>query len=263
LPLATAVYQGERRVQGHLLAQSLAFHLAQPALATLSLARVQRIVIHPVWQNSGLGRFLLRALETHAKSLGCAAIGSSFGATPALVRFWTEQGFQPIKLSAQAEQASGEPSMLVLKACEDHYEQTVSWLQQQFAADLYWHLADSQRQLDPELALQLCQPPLLMHCASKNNSHSNDNAGLNHDPLPELRLFAEGKRPFELVELHLLDWLNRSHHRLPAEIAALLVQKLWQKQSWASLSKQHSGAGKLQLLAQIRQAIALVCLESR
>ena len=261
LPLATAVYQGERRVQGHLLAQSLAFHLAQPALATLSLARVQRIVIHPVWQNSGLGRFLLQAVEARCRDQGCAAIGSSFGATPALVRFWTEQGFQPIKLSAQAEQASGEPSMLVLKACEGHYEQTVSWLQQQFAADLYWHLADSQRQLDPELALQLCQPPLLMHCASKDNNH--DNAGLNHDPLPELRLFADGKRPYELVELHLLDWFNRYRHRLPADIAALLVQKLWQKQSWASLSKQHSGAGKLQLLAQIRQAIVLVCLESR
>ena len=258
LPLATAVYQGERRVQGHLFAQSLAFHLAQPGLATLPLARVQRIVIHPVWQNTGLGRFLLQAVEARCRDQGCAAIGSSFGATPALVRFWTEQGFQPIKLSAQAEQASGEPSMLVFKACDGQHAQTVSWLQQQFATDLYWHLADSQRQLHPKLALQLCQPPQQLQTEIQQAQQDNSAATafeLSETSRQQLQLFACGQRPYELVELILCDWFLLHRHQLPDDIAQLLVQKLWQKQSWAALSKPAAGIGKPQLISQIRQAL--------
>jgi len=244
--LATEVYQGERRVQGHLLAQSLAFHLAAPELATLPLARVQRIVIHPAWQGHGLGQFLLNAVQQHCKSLGLAAIGSSFGATPSLLRFWTQQGFLPVKLSVQPEQASGEPSVLLVKACNNALEQAITQLHQQFATQLYLLLPDSQRQLHPLLALQLCQPPV-----------TEAEAGAT----PQLALFAAGKRPYELVELLLLDWFNQHAHSLPVDIAPLLVQKLWQKHSWAELSKQHSGQGKQQLINQIRQLVSTYCLK--
>lgn len=244
-PLATQVYQGERRVQGHLLAQSLAFHLATPELATLPLARVQRIVIHPAWQSQGLGKYLLNAVQQHGQTVGIAAIGSSFGATPSLLRFWTQQGFLPVKLSAQAEQASGEPSVLVLKNCDSSLQNTVAQLHQQFATQLYLLLADSQRHLNPLLALRLCQPPVTTAPASAQQ---------------QLALFATGKRPYELVELLLVDWFNQHAHHVPVEIAPLLVQKLWQKHSWADLSKQHTGLGKQQLINQIRLLIATFCV---
>jgi tRNA(Met) cytidine acetyltransferase len=255
LPLATAVYQGERRVQGHLLAQSLAFHLAQPALATLPLARVQRIVIHPVWQHMGLGRFLLQAVEAYCRGQGTAAIGSSFGATPALLKFWTQQGFHPVKLSAQSEQSSGEPSLLMLKSCSTEHEQVVLLLQQQFATDLYWQLADSQRHLMPQLALQLCQPERRM-TAQPCNTSTSSSSPLTETQKQQLQLFALGQRPYELVELILLDWFEQYRHHLPPDIVQLLVQKLWQKQSWSALSKPQIGIGKPQLMTLIRQAVA-------
>jgi tRNA(Met) cytidine acetyltransferase len=271
LPLATAVYQGERRVQGHLLAQSLAFHLAQPALATLPLARVQRIVIHPVWQHQGLGRFLLQAVEAYCREQGSAAIGSSFGVTPTLLKFWTHQGFHPVKLSAQSEQTSGEPSLLMLKSCSTEHEQTVALLQQQFATDLYWQLADSQRHLQPLLALQLCQPPHRLHsgpldplpdkfqdtlAATSAVTPAATSLRLSESHRQQLQLFAHGKRPYELVELILLDWFEQYRHQVPTDIAQLLVQKLWQKQSWSVLSKPQLGIGKPQLVTLIRQAVA-------
>jgi len=253
MPLATQVYQGERRVQGHLLAQSLAFHLATPELATLPLARVQRIVIHPACQNTGLGRRLLMAIQAHCRTVGFAAVGSSFGATPALVRFWTSQGFQPVKLSAQADQSSGEPSMLVVKSCHPQHQHNIDLLQQQFASDLYWQLADSQQQLDPALALLLCQPPTQMMSSIFVDP---DRSQLSAQSSRHLQLFVQGQRPYELVELILMDWFQLHRHQLPSKIAQLLVQKLWQKQSWATLSKSQSGQGKAQLITQIRQAIA-------
>jgi tRNA(Met) cytidine acetyltransferase len=244
--LATQVYQGERRVQGHLLAQSLAFHLAAPELAEQSLARVQRIVIHPAWQSAGLGQYLLNEVQQHCQQQGVAAVGSSFGATPALLRFWTRQGFLPIKLSTQAEQASGEPSVLMLKSCDNPQQKALEQLHQQFATQLYLQLADSQRKLKPALALSLCQPP-----EAKAATIGSDTSTLQ-----QLMLFAAGKRPYELVELLLLDWFNQHARTLPDDIAVLLVQKLWQKHSWAELAKQHAGLGKPQLIAQIRQAVA-------
>lgn len=239
--LAAEVYQGERRVQGHLLAQSLAFHLATPELATLRLARVQRIVIHPAWQGHGLGQFLLNAVQKYCQSAGIAAIGSSFGATPSLLRFWMLQGFLPVKLSAQAEQASGEPSVLVLKNCDPSLQNVVAQLHQQFATQLYLQLADSQRHLNPLLALRLCQPPAITAPASAQQ---------------QLALFATGKRPYELVELLLVDWFNQHAQHVPVEIVPLLVQKLWQKHCWADLLKQQTGQGKQQLINQIRQLVA-------
>ncbi|RVU42101.1 tRNA(Met) cytidine acetyltransferase [Rheinheimera riviphila] len=244
--LATQVYQGERRVQGHLLAQSLAFHLATSELATLPLARVQRIVIHPAWQNSWLGQYLLKQVQQHCQQQSIAAIGSSFGATPTLLRFWTSQGFLPVKLSAQAEQASGEPSVLMIKACDNTLAPTIVQLHQQFAANLYLQLADSQRQLNPRLALQLCQPPA-----------TTVDALAKH----QLALFVAGQRPYELVELLLLNWFNQCAHRLPVDETRLLVQKLWQKHSWAELTKQQSAYGKAQLINQIRQLLATFGLE--
>ncbi len=244
--LATQIYQGERRVQGHLLAQSLAFHLAAPELASLPLARVQRIVIHPAWQNCGLGQTLLHQVQQHCQQQRVAALGSSFGATPVLLRFWLRQGFQAVKLSQQAEQASGEPSILVLKSCDSSQQKAVEQLHQQFATQLYWQLADSQRLLNPQLALQLCQPPISLH--SSTASHTS--------ALQQLELFAAGKRPFELVELFLLDWFNQHAQSLPHDVATILVQKLWQKHSWAELSKQHVGAGKAPVIEKVRQAVA-------
>ena len=238
--LASAVYQGERRVQGHLLAQSLAFHLATPEVASLPLARVQRIVIHPATQGRGLGQYLLQQVQQHCQQQGIAAVGSSFGATAPLLRFWTGQGFLPVKLSSQAEQASGEPSVLMVKACDSALAPTMAQLHQQFAANLYLQLPDSQRQLNPVLAFALCQPPLTTIDAQAKQ---------------QLALFAAGKRPYELVELLLLNWFNQCAQRLPPNETPLLVQKLWQKHNWAELSKPHCGFGKAQLIQQIRQLL--------
>jgi tRNA(Met) cytidine acetyltransferase len=207
-------------------------------------------VIHPAWHHCGLGQYLLQQIQQHCQALGMAAVGSSFGATASLLRFWTAQGFLPVKLSAQAEQASGEPSVLVLKSCNASQQPIVAHLQQQFAAQLYWQLADSQRRLNPALALLLCQPTVVAAAGLPTDVSTNASA------LPQLALFAAGKRPYELVELLLLDWFAQHAGRLPHDIAILLVQKLWQKHSWAELSAEHGGTGKAQLIERIRQAVA-------
>jgi tRNA(Met) cytidine acetyltransferase len=79
---------------------------------------------------------------------------------------------------------------------------------------------------------------------------------LSESQRQQLQLFASGQRPYELVELILLDWFEQYRHQVPTDIAQLLVQKLWQKQSWSVLATPQIGMGKPQLIALIRQTVA-------
>ncbi|WP_288743407.1 GNAT family N-acetyltransferase [uncultured Rheinheimera sp.] len=205
--LTVAVAHGKRRVQGHLLAQSLAFHCLQPELATQKMARIQRIVVHPFVQMQGLGSQLL-SFVLQDLSEQQYRIGTSFGATLALAKFWQKAGFYPVKLSHQHEQASNEASVLML-----HGEQ-FQYLQQQFSRQLYWQLADKQRFLDPALALLWAEPPAIT---------------LTPQQITELKLFQAGLRPFDLIETQLLCWFNLNYAKVEHQTALLLVQRLWQK----------------------------------
>jgi tRNA(Met) cytidine acetyltransferase len=211
--LASVVAHGKRRVQGHLLAQSLAFHCLQPQLAEQKMARIQRIVVHPLAQTQGFGSQLLSFVLQDL--LGQQyLIGTSFGATLALAKFWQKAGFSPVKLSHHNEQASNEASVLML------YGEQFRALQQQFSRQLYWQLADKQRTLDPALALLWAEPP---------------SVELTPQQVTELQLFQAELRPFELIETHLLCWFNLHYAKVNHQTALLLVQRLWQKQDWQQL----------------------------
>lgn len=213
--LASAVAHGKRRVQGHLLAQSLAFHCLQPQLAEQKMARIQRIVVHPLVQSQGLGSQLLSFVLQDL--LGQQyLIGTSFGATLALAKFWQKAGFIPVKLSHQNEQASNEASVLML------YGEQFRALQQQFSRQLYWQLADKQRSLDPALALLWAQPPSIEITPQQST---------------ELQLFQAELRPFELIETHLLCWFNLYYAKVEHQTALLLIQRLWQKHEWQQISE--------------------------
>lgn len=237
--LTEQIYRGERRVQGHLMAQSLAFHLASPELARLKMARIQRIAVSPVLQSQGLGTTMLALLQQHFANTDVAFLGSSFGCSSALLHFWQRAGYQPVKLSQQADQASSEASILMLKAVQPEWLATVQLLQQQFSQQLYWQLADSQRQLCPTLAIQLATPPEIT---------------LPTTALEQLQLFSAGHRPYELVEVWLLHWFNLYYQQVPAEATTIFVKKLWQKHSWQSLGSGHHG--KKALIRQMQQAVS-------
>lgn len=212
--LASAVAHGKRRVQGHLLAQSLAFHCLQPKLVTQKMARIQRIVVHPLLQSQGLGSQLLDFVLQQLLNKD-NLIGTSFGATLALAKFWQNAGFSPVKLSQRHEQASNEASVLML------YGEPFNALQQQFSRQLYWQLADKQRTLDPALALLWVEPPALE---------------ITPLQITELRLFQADLRPFDLIETHLLCWFNLNYAKVEPQTAQFLVQRLWQKQDWQQIA---------------------------
>ncbi|WP_333608430.1 GNAT family N-acetyltransferase [Arsukibacterium sp.] len=242
------IYSGQRRIQGHLLAQSLAFHLAQPQLASLPLARVMRISVAPPLQQQGLGSLLLDQLQQQLQPQ-CAFLGSSFGATPALIRFWRKAGLLPIRLGHSIDKASAEPSVLMLK-CLTPFDSTSSdellahqpeLLHQRFAAELIASLPDYPAQLDFALLKPLLTP---------------SDALLSQQDQQLLLLFARQQRPYEISAMPLRRWFLCHFHLLNDTEGALFCARFWQHQSWPVLAKRFGLPGKAQLIEQMRLILA-------
>jgi tRNA(Met) cytidine acetyltransferase len=220
--LTNAIYQGERRLQGHLLAQSLAFHLARPELAQLPLWRVMRIAVQPALQRQQLGSNLLQYIADAAKQQQLAYLGTSFAASPELIHFWQQAGYQPVRLGHSSDNASAEYSVLMLRAINGDAD-VVYAMQHDFSQQLYWRLAHYPR-LNTRLLLQLIAPP--------------PQAPLTAGELTQLALFFQGKRPYELVSHLLLSWFNLHYKTLEITLQLELAALFWQQRSWVELQQQ-------------------------
>lgn len=112
--LRHSVWQGKRRVPGHLLTQSLGYHLREKDLMGKAYARIVRIVVAPELQQQGLGSEFLTRIISFYRTSGFFAIGTSFGATHDLLRFWRHAGFRLLRFGQKADAASGHVSALML-----------------------------------------------------------------------------------------------------------------------------------------------------
>lgn len=116
--LSQAVTQGQRRLPGHLIPQTLAYYCKAPELAQYQHARIVRIAVQPHLQAQGLGSQLLQAFEQGVQELThkeIATLGTSFGAQPGLIRFWQQQQWQSIRLGHKTDPASRYPSAIFIK----------------------------------------------------------------------------------------------------------------------------------------------------
>lgn len=134
--LADQVARGERRPQGHLLAQSLATHAGSRAALTARWRRVVRIATHPERRRQGLGQTLLKEDMLAATQQGVALYGATFGAEASLLRFWLALGFTPVRLGVTRESSTGEFAVMVATALNSEGEAVLADLSERFQAAL-------------------------------------------------------------------------------------------------------------------------------
>ncbi|MCD1599537.1 tRNA(Met) cytidine acetyltransferase TmcA [Rheinheimera aquimaris] len=237
--LAAQIYRSERRLQGHLLAQNLAFHLARPELAEQRLWRVMRIAVQPGLQRSGLGMQLLLRIRQLAQQQEVFCLGTSYGLTAELLEFWHRAGYQPVRLGSSTDKASSEYSLLMLQAVKSD-KQHVDFMQQQFAALLYQNL-QTYPLLDTELAISLAEPDNL--------------TALTAAEIDQLRLFSLGQRPYELVQHLLLRWFNLHKAGLPLNQQVLFAALLWQRYPIADITIKQGFDGKSALMQHLAEIL--------
>ena len=211
--LVMQIYQGQRRVQGHLAAQSLIYHCLAPQAGTFAIWRVQRLMVQPVLQQQGLGLLLLEQISRTAAAQQVPLLATSFGATKDLVKFWQRAGYGAVKLSQQPEQSSNEFSVLMLKPLEHMPLLDMEGLQQWFGQTLYAQTHTIWRDLATELVRCWVRPP--QHSWSAFDQHS-------------LRLFLAGQRDGQQSLVTLRRWLDLNYQYLSATEAELWIRYCWQ-----------------------------------
>ncbi|WP_375055806.1 tRNA(Met) cytidine acetyltransferase TmcA [Zobellella sp. DQSA1] len=158
--LGQAVWCGQRRPRGHLLPQSLAFHGGFKTAGDFSYRRIMRIVVHPHCQQQGIGSRLLSWLKQRG---GADFLGTSFGASPELLRFWQHNDFRAVRVGLVADAVSGLHAAMMLWPCSRPAHRTLPAWRGQFSANLSYY-REGLLQALPETwwqSLHLC-PPLPM-----------------------------------------------------------------------------------------------------
>ena len=117
--------------------------------------RIVRIAVHPAVQGRGIGSYMLKMLEEEAKERGYQWIGSGFGATEELLRFWIKNGFVPLHISPDRNPVSAEYTVLVLKPIDPKWRKIVEIVNREFRVKVLESLHDTYRDLEIGVALQL------------------------------------------------------------------------------------------------------------
>ncbi|MCU7848244.1 MAG: GNAT family N-acetyltransferase [Candidatus Thiodiazotropha sp. (ex Lucinoma kastoroae)] len=244
--MAEQIWAGRRRPRGHLLAQSLSAHLGLQTAATLKGLRIMRIAVHPAVQGRGLGSQLVEAVKQHATDQGFDYLGTSFGATPELIKFWRATGLHVVRLGLHAGASSSNQSVMLIQPLTPAGEQLCIEAKAQFARQLPALLNDALRQLPTRLAIPLLEG--IEHPSA---------ASLEKQAWLDLVAFAFARRGYDLT-LHAIEVISLSalaEGRVNDEDARLLIKRVLQKQPWPACASAIALSGRGAVEKRLRDVI--------
>ncbi len=203
--LSSAIYRGERRPQGHLLAQTLCFHAGDETAATLRFARVMRLAVHPSLQRKGLGSQLLQRVIEAESAREMDVIGSSFSATGELLHFWQKAGMTLLRIGFTRDHVTASNPAVVGCGLTPGGQALIHRLATKFERNFdLWHKGPLQ---------QLSEP-----AAERIRSSIRVSTESPEEDRVDLVSFACYHRNFEACMPAIVRWLERLGE-LPAELA--------------------------------------------
>ena len=247
--LAQNIIAGTRRPKGHLVPQSLTSSTANPAFLSYTTYRIMRIAVHPSLSHQGLGSKLICA----AAELGCENnidyLSASFGFTSMLIKFWTRNHFQLLRVGYHKDAASGAQSAIVTRVLNDNIKHDLQQAQAQFQQHFIFGLNNIYRNLDLETAI--------------GTLHTLEQAGQNQSPeaLSSIEMYAHQHRSFEDCAPHLFTFILDCFSKglvtdLSQQTQQLLCLRALQGRSLSSIVKLLKMDGKKQVERLMKQGIS-------
>jgi tRNA(Met) cytidine acetyltransferase len=232
------IYQGDRRPKGHLLPQTLSCHAGFEEAPKYSYARVIRIAIHPDLHDKGLGSQLLQQLQASLAEKKIDFIGSSFGATERLLRFWQQNEFTVVRLGITKEATSNEYSAVVLKPLHRPVKPLLNKMQHKFDNDFPYQLTEFYPLLSTPIVIQLLQQQSIENLQPLCTQERSDLASyIHHNREYEFVTQALFKQALRCIAHKKINLLN-------AQQQQLLVGKVLRRQPWSCLCEPLGFVGK-------------------
>lgn len=234
---------GQRRPAGHLVPVALANHLATEDVAIEKSVRVMRIAVHPELQGEGIGSLLLDYVAG-AQPSSISYMSTSFGATAQLLRFWTINGFEVVRLGTKQDQASGCFSSILIKPLNN----SLAWLQSgtsQMGEALLDTASDYHLNLQTNLLFELLK---------------NSSIDVSHTHRSLLNNYIKGGNGFETCRGPLarviVYTLNRTPEACFDKNWGFILSASIKKMSWADLATKFGFSGRKQAEKALREAIS-------
>lgn len=260
---AKAVYNGQRRLQGHLIPQALAAYTGIQDAPEYLWQRIMRVAMHPAVRRRGLAAKLLEFVENDLSRSKVVALGASFGATVDLVEFWRYCGFTVVRAGITREQSSGARSVLMLKPLTETGEQLCQQSRQRFQRHYKHLLAEPLSNMPPSLVLSLFSPV----SATTREQQTMLRSKLDTQDWQELHAFSYASRGYEVSSAALHDliselfWLDLACTKeLLIEQRHLLVMKVLQRRPWSEVSSALGYSGRKETIQAMRTALQPILL---
>ena len=243
--LSTEIFEGRRRLHGHLVAQSLAANVGVEFANELKGDRIIRIAVHPDLQQQGFGTHLLKQLIEISDA---DYVSTSYGVTVPLLHFWQASGFIAVYLGMKRDASSGTHSVIMLHAKSEDGEKLKQQARYNFSNSFPQLLSDPLRNLETTIALAL-----LPEQAATSS--------LSEEEVRMIEGFATSLRGYE-NNLYLIWKLVceklPGNKLLDNEEKRILILKVLQKHSWQTTIGKMCGKvkGKKELISVLRSAVS-------
>jgi len=242
--LAKDIFDGKRRLQGHLVAQALSSNIGIESAICLSGERISRVAVHPKLQKKGLGAELINHIFERSTA---DYLSTCYGATDPLLSFWQSLTFQSVHLGIKRDASSGSHSVTMLKAKTKAGRELSEQAQVFFNRSFPQLLSDTFNELEPEIVLRLLA--------------DSNKLTFDEDDLNQLSAFAHESRGYEnslfLIKELVLSKIT-DNQLLNDNEKKILVIKVLQHQTWDKIKQKMSKevSGKKEALALLRKAIS-------
>ena len=236
------IYQGKRRPNGHLIAQSFTFHSGFKNAATQRYARIQRIAVQPTLQKQQLGSQLLTWIIDWAATQQFDHISASFAGSDDLLRFWTRQQLQVLRIGSRKDKSSGQHSVMVNLPLSHQGKELHHQIQTDFHKQVKVQLSRQLSRLDSTLLIALWPQIVFKQC--------------NELIQQSLSAYINANRSYENIEYLLIELLySSSLTALNSKQQRCLIEKVIQNHSWQEIVQQHHFTGQKQAQAFLKNCI--------
>ena len=147
--------RGGYKPKGQIIPDLMLKHYWNFEFPRMKGARIVRIATHPAVMDMGIGSYALFKIVEWAYKRNLDWVGSGFGVSPELLKFWLRNGFTPVHITPQRNEISGEHTVIVLRALKNDVKDHVESMNSEFTRRLIEYLADELRDLETETAILL------------------------------------------------------------------------------------------------------------
>ncbi len=241
---------GKRRLKNHFLPQLLTTQCHVDLSLKARALRIQRLVIHPVFQNKGLGHFLVQSVISTCHEYDIDYVGCTFGMTQALLRFWKRQSFQLVGVGVKLETNTGCHAATFIYSVSKQGATIKKQASHAFYHQIQQACRDYLNQLDGVLTEQILKSMDAVYPEK-----------LTEEELAIVTIYVNGYRLFEYVHsvLFKLFWCKirqaLSLNQLSSLEKKMLILKIAHNKNWSSCVTLLSLSGKNEAIKLLRLSV--------